>query len=853
MVADDSDVNKIIVAEINHKRASDNQDCEQDENPKNYIINDYRPTSGTVHKVKVYKWVENKSIAENLTDFLTSLCFNIDTKYVDVDQLVRKTMESMAANATFDQYRIHCADVAASMTYIHYDYALLAGRVLTNNIHENVPHNFMISSMLLYFEKLISLSYMQLVSKYHKKIVEVIKNDRDYNYKYFGMKTLMNGYLLKHNNRVVERPQHMLMRVALTIHGEDLARVFETYQLMSLGMFTHASPTIFAAGTDREQMCSCFLQCIKEDSIDGIYKTLHESALISKLGGGIGLSVQNVSAHRGGNSTKSGGLVPMLRVFNNMVRHVDQGGKRKGALAAYVEPWHADIYDVLNLKRNMGSEDGKARDIMLGLWVPDLFMKRVERDEKWSLFCPSKCPKLVDQYGLNFEDQYQQYENAAMYERQVMARDLFRFIVETNVETGGPYMLYKDACNRYSNQKHLGTINCSNLCAEIVQYSDKDETAVCNLASIAVNKCVNVKDKKFDYGLLKSLTKVVVRNLNKIIDVNHYPTTETMINNKKHRPIGVGIQGLADAFVLLGLPYDSVEARAVNRLIAETIYFGALDASCELAEVDGPYESYENSPTSKDLLHFQLYKDSNVNNDDTENFDEFWPSSLWKWDELRSRIKLYGLRNSLLVAYMPTATTAQILGNNESFEPFTSNVYLRRVLAGEFQVVNEHLIKKLIELNIYTPQVRNKILSENGSIQNINEIPQHVKDLFKTAWEIKSKCIINMAADRAPFIDQSQSLNLFVADPTYSMMTSIHFYGWQKKLKTGMYYLRTKPAAQATKVTVNSIITSSTSASSTPQPPLCDRKRKLNYDNDEYEDDDDDDDDDDSGCAHCHA
>lgn len=786
------------------------EDFEED-NPRYHIMfNNNEENMETNSKFKIV----SNNVIENMTLLLNGLCKNIDTRYVDVFKLAHKVVAE-SGDIGFEQMKLYCADVAASMTYIHYDYALLAGRILVEDLHSKVSPCFIKVTNDLFSRNVLSDEFNDLVKKHGATLNKEIKHDRDYNYKYFGFKTLINGYLLKVDDVIMERPQHMLMRVALAIHGDDVKSVIETYQLMSLGTFTHASPTLFSAGTRRQQMCSCFLQSIKDDTIDGIYKTLHESALISNLGGGLGLSAQN----SGGS-----GLVDMLRVFNNMVRHVDQGGKRKGALAAYIEPWHPEIYEFLNMRRNMGSEDAKARDLMLGLWIPDLFMERVKNDEMWSLFSHKVCPDLADKYGFDFETRYCDYEDAKVYEKQVKARDLFRFIVETNVETGGPYMLYKDQCNKFSNQKNLGTIKCSNLCAEIVQYCDKDETAVCNLASIAVNKCVDADAKTFDYVLLKHLTKVVVRNLNKIIDVNHYPTAESERSNKRHRPIGVGIQGLADAFVLLDIAYDSDEARFINYSIAETIYFSALEASCELAKINGPYETYTDSPVSQGILHFHNYDD--------DGFGVCPSTNLWDWNELQQKIKTYGVRNSLLVAYMPTATTAQILGNNESFEPFTSNVYLRRVLAGEFQVVNQYLVKALIDLDIYTPELRNKILAENGSVQNIDEIPQHVKNLFKTAWEIKSKCMINMAADRAQFIDQSQSLNLFVAEPTYSVVSSIHFYAWEKKLKTGMYYLRTKPAAQATKFTVDVEVAAS-----------CSKRRKMN-------------DDDDNGsvdCVSCHA
>ena len=793
----DSDTKKITSKNCSKFMAESNEGFNQSfindkkslyENPR-IFVREYRMMQNNNIFQTEYHYNERLTRFDNLIKFINLLTDQINENYVCIKTLAHKTISS-AGNINFDQLKMYTADVAASMTHIHHDYALLAGRLLVVDLHKKIEPSFVKVMSKLCENGIISKKFNSVVMKYKYELDNVIRHDRDFQYKYFGLKTLINGYLLKSNDQVAERPQHMLMRVALSIHSENIDDAIETYHLMSLGMFTHASPTLFSAGTVRPQMSSCFLQCIIDDNVSDIYKTVSKCAIISQHGGGIGLSVQNVRARGSKINNCTGvasGVVPMLRVFNNMLRHIDQGGKRKGALAAFIEPWHADIYDVLNIKRNMGVEEAKARDIMLGLWIPDIFMKRVQNDEKWSLMCPNTCPDLVDSYGEKFEKLYKNYEKDNMFVKQVKARDLFRFIVETNVETGGPYMMYKDACNRFNMQQNLGTIRGSNLCAEIVQYSDAKETAVCTLASIAVNKCV--KNKIFDYQLLMLLVKVAVRNLNKIIDINVYPTKEAAASSKKHRPIGVGIQGLADAFVLMDLPYDSEYAKGVNLMIAQAIYYGALEASCELARVHGPYQSYKDSPASKGILHHDYF-----------GVDV---CDLWNWPLLRENISKYGLRNSVLVAYMPTATTAQILGNNESFEPFTSNVYVRRVLAGEFQVVNQYLIDKLIELNIYTPELRNRIMAENGSIQNIDEIPDDVKELFKTSWEIKSKSIIEMAADRAPFVDQSQSLNLFVAKPTYAVLSSIHFYAWEKKLKTGMYYLRTKPAAQTIQFTVD--------------------------------------------------
>ncbi|QAT90423.1 ribonucleotide reductase, large subunit [Spodoptera exempta nucleopolyhedrovirus] len=736
----------------------------------------------------------------------TKLLNNLDTKFVSVEKVIEQGTKSVPENISKYELNEYMANVAASMTYLHPDYSYLAGRILMLNIHAKVPPQFYKCMKALYdHNKIIDEKLLQIAQEHVDIIESKINYSRDFDYTYFGVKTLENGYLLKIDDQVAERPQHMLMRVAIGIHGTNLENAFKTYYYMSSMYFTHASPTMFSAGTRNPQMSSCFLTTVKEDSIAGIYKTLHDCATISKYGGGIGLSVQNIRA-RGSkiNSTNgvASGLEPMLRVFNNMVRHVDQGGKRKGALAVYVEPWHADIYSVLSLKKNMGAEDSKARDLMYALWVPDLFMKRVELDEMWSLMCPYKCKGLDNCYGEEFEKLYTRYEREQMYERQVRARDLHRYIIETQVETGGPYMLFKDACNAKSNQKHYGVIRCSNLCAEIMQYCDANETSVCNLASIAVNKFV-VKDREgnafFDFKMLHYVTQLVVLNLDTIIDKNFYPIEEAKRSNSVHRPMGVGIQGLADAFMMMRYPYESEDAKLLNQQIAETIYHAALTQSMELAEGAkqrwhcyelGDYytEGVHLSPASKGILQYDMW---NVK-----------PTSLWDWDKLKEQIENVGLRNSLLVAYMPTATTAQILGNNESFEPFTSNVYVRRVLAGEFQVVNKHLVADLIKRNLYNENVVNDIIANRGSVQNLDYIPDDLKLLYKTAWEMKVKCMIDMAADRGAFIDQSQSLNLFVAEPTYALMSSIHHYAWKKGLKTGMYYLRTKPAAHTQQFTV---------------------------------------------------
>lgn len=638
-----------------------------------------------------------------------------------------------------------------------------------------------------------------IAEKYHKIIMEnadrlnaAIIYDRDFSYNYFGFKTLERSYLLKINGKVVERPQHMLMRVAVGIHGEDIDAIIETYNLLSERYFTHASPTLFAAATPRPQLSSCFLLAMTDDSIDGIFETLTRCAKISKSAGGIGLHVHCIRAKNtyiAGTNGISNGLVPMLRVYNSTARYVDQGGnKRPGAFAIYVEPWHGDIFEFLNLRKNTGHEEERARDLFYALWIPDLFMRRVEADEEWSLMCPHKSPGLADCWGDEFEALYTKYEEEGNFIRKVKARDLWFQVVTSQVETGTPYLLYKDACNRKSNQQNLGTIKCSNLCTEIVEYTSRDEVAVCNLASIAVNMFVR-PNRTYDFQKLKEISKTVTRNLNKVIDINYYPIPEAEKSNKRHRPIGIGVQGLADAFILMRYPYESPEAILLNQQIFETIYYAALEASCELAAELGPYETYAGSPVSKGILQYDMWNKT--------------PTDLWDWAALKAKVAQHGVRNSLLLAPMPTASTAQILGNNESFEPYTSNIYNRRVLSGEFQVVNHHLIKDLTELDLWDDDMKNEIIAEYGSVQNISRIPQKIRDLYKTVWEISVKTCINMAADRGAFIDQSQSFNIHVAEPSYAKMSSIHFYGWKAGLKTGMYYLRTRPAANPIQFTVD--------------------------------------------------
>ncbi|XP_054715256.1 ribonucleoside-diphosphate reductase large subunit-like [Uloborus diversus] len=638
---------------------------------------------------------------------------------------------------------------------------------------------------------MISKSVYDIVMKNADLLNSTIIYDRDFNYNYFGFKTLERSYLLKIDGKIVERPQHMLMRVSVGIHGEDIESAIETYHLMSEKWFTHASPTLFNAGTPKPQLSSCFLLSMVDDSIDGIYDTLKRCALISKSAGGIGLNVHCIRAtgsYIAGTNGTSNGLVPMLRVYNNTARYVDQGGnKRPGAFAIYLEPWHADIFEFLDLKKNTGKEEQRARDLFYALWIPDLFMKRVEKDSEWSLMCPDESPGLHECWGEEFEQLYEKYENEGKFRKQVKARVLWYAILDSQIETGTPYMLYKDACNRKSNQQNLGTIKCSNLCTEIVEYTSEDEIAVCNLASIALNRYI--KDQEFDFEKLKEVTKVITFNLNKIIDVNYYPVPEAEKSNKRHRPIGIGVQGLADTFMLMRYPFDSEEAQKLNKDIFETIYYAALEASCELAEKDGPYETYEGSPVSKGILQYDMW---NVT-----------PSDRWNWAELKEKISKHGVRNSLLLAPMPTASTAQILGNNESIEPYTSNIYTRRVLSGEFQIVNQHLLNDLTSLNLWDENMKNRLIANNGSVQNIDGIPENLKKLYRTVWEISQKNILKMAADRGAFIDQSQSLNVHIAEPNYGKLSSMHFHGWELGLKTGMYYLRTKPAVNAIQFTVD--------------------------------------------------
>jgi ribonucleoside-diphosphate reductase alpha chain len=735
---------------------------------------------------------------DKITARIQKLCYGL-SPHVQPLIVTQKVIEGVYDGVTTSELDNLAAETAATMTVRHPDYALLASRIAVSNLHKNTRKSFSETMRALYNyvdaktgrkAQLIADEVMAVIEEHADLLDSTIIYDRDFGYDYFGFKTLEKSYLLKINGKVVERPQHMIMRVAVGIHKHDIDSVIETYNLMSERWFTHATPTLFNAGTPKPQLSSCFLLTMKSDSIDGIYETLHQCAKISQSAGGIGLSIHDVRATgsyiRGTNGT-SNGIIPMLRVFNDTARYVDQGGgKRKGSFAIYLEPWHADIFEFLDLKKNHGKEELRARDLFYALWIPDLFMKRVEEEGPWSLFCPNEAPGLSDCYGADFEILYTRYEQEGKARKSIPARELWAAIIESQIETGTPYMLYKDACNEKSNQKNLGTIKSSNLCTEIVEYTAPDEVAVCNLASIALPRFVI--NGKFDHQKLFDITYVVTKNLNKIIDINYYPVPEARKSNLRHRPIGIGVQGLADAFILMRMPFDSEEARLLNREIFETIYYAALTASKDLAKKDGAYESFDGSPASQGILQFDMW---NVT-----------PTDRWEWDVLREEIKKHGLRNSLLLAPMPTASTSQILGNNECFEPYTSNIYTRRVLSGEFVVVNKHLLKDLVDAGLWNDKIKNKLIAANGSVQNIEEIPDELKALYKTVWEIKQRVIIDMAADRGAFIDQSQSLNVFIPDPNYAKLSSMHFYAWKKGLKTGMYYLRTKAATDAIKFTV---------------------------------------------------
>ncbi|OBA23810.1 hypothetical protein METBIDRAFT_36715 [Metschnikowia bicuspidata var. bicuspidata NRRL YB-4993] len=741
---------------------------------------------------------------DKITARIQRLCYGLDTDHVDAVAVTQRVISGVYQGVNTIELDNLAAETAAYMTTIHPDYAILAARIAVSNLHKQTTKQFSLVLKILYeyinpktdqHSPMISKETYDIICENADELNSAIVYDRDFNYNFFGFKTLERSYLLKVNGHVAERPQHLLMRVAVGIHGRDIPRVIETYNMMSQRYFTHGSPTLFNAGTPSPQMSSCFLVAMKDDSIDGIYDTLKTCALISKSAGGIGLHIHNIrstGAYIAGTNGTSNGIIPMVRVFNNTARYVDQGGnKRPGAFALYLEPWHADIFDFIDIRKNHGKEENRARDLFPALWIPDLFMKRVELNGDWTLFSPNEAPGLPECYGDEFEALYEKYEREGRGRSTVKAQKLWYAILEAQTETGTPFMLYKDACNEKTNQKNLGMIKSSNLCCEIVEYSAPDEVAVCNLASIALPSFVekNSTSVWYNFEKLHDVAKVVTRNLNRIIDRNFYPVEEARRSNMRNRPIALGVQGLADAFMALRLPFDSQEARELNIQIFETIYHAAVESSIELAAEEGPYETYQGSPASKGLLQYDLWDRK--------------PTELWDWDTLKQNLAKHGLRNSLLVAPMPTASTSQILGNNECFEPYTSNIYSRRVLAGEFQIVNSHMLKDLVDLGLWNDSMKNNIIANNGSIQSLPNIPDDIKALYKTVWEISQKHIIDMAADRAAFIDQSQSLNIHIKDPTMGKLTSMHFYGWKKGLKTGMYYLRTQAAAAAIQFTVD--------------------------------------------------
>jgi ribonucleoside-diphosphate reductase alpha chain len=716
---------------------------------------------------------------------------------VDPISVAKKVVEGIYDNVTTTELDNLAAETAASLTTIHPDYALLASRIAISNLHKNTIKSFSKTMQALHeykegdrYTPLISDDVWAVIKENAHLLDSTIIYDRDFAFDYFGFKTMEKSYLLRIHGKVVERPQHMFMRVSVGIHKNDIENVIKTYNLMSERWFIHATPTLFNAGTVKPQMSSCFLLTMKDDSIDGIYETLRQTAKISQSAGGIGLSIHNIratGAYISGTNGTSNGIVPMLRVFNDTARYVDQGGgKRKGAFAIYLEPWHADVFDFLDLRKNHGKEEMRARDLFYALWICDLFMKRVEDNADWSLFSPDEAPGLHECYGEEFEALYERYEKEGRARKTIKAQDLWFAIIDAQIETGNPYMLYKDAANKKSNQKNVGTIKSSNLCTEIMEYTAPDEVAVCNLASVALPKFVT--EGVFDHSKLYEVVYQMTINLNKIIDGNYYPVEEAKNSNMRHRPIGIGVQGLADAFILMRYPFESDAAKQLNKEIFETLYFAGLTASNDLAREHGAYETYEGSPASQGILQYDMW--------------DVTPSDRWNWTALKAKIKEHGIRNSLLLAPMPTASTSQILGNNECFEPYTSNIYLRRVLSGEFIIVNKHLLNDLVKLGLWNGEMKNKILAANGSIQNIKEIPADIKELYRTVWEIKQRNLIDMAADRGAYICQSQSLNLFVEQANTAKLTSMHFYAWKKGLKTGMYYLRTQAAAEAVKFTV---------------------------------------------------
>jgi ribonucleoside-diphosphate reductase alpha subunit len=717
---------------------------------------------------------------DNVTNRIKKLTYGLSEK-CDSSKIAQQVFSSMYDGITTQEIDTLSAEICIGMITVDPDYETLATRIVASNIQKVCPNNFYVAMKKLAKAGIITEEVATIAGRVKDDIV----TKRDYDFGYFGLKTLEKSYLQRLEGVLMETPQYMFMRVAIGIHGDDIPSVLETYDKMSQGLFIHATPTLFNAGTPRPQMSSCFLVANKEDSINGIYGTLTECAQISKWAGGIGMHIHDVRANKSrirGTNGQSDGIIPMLRVFNATARYVNQAGRRKGSIAVYLEPWHADIMDFLEIRLNQGDDEARCRDLFSALWIPDLFMKRVEEGGKWSLFCPDKAPGLSDAIGEEFDTLYTKYEEEGRAHSTVPAADVWKAILKSQTETGTPYMLYKDACNQKSNQKNLGVIKSSNLCTEIIEYTDKDETAVCNLASIALPKYVDEETRTFDYQKLHEVTKTVTKNLNRVIDRNFYPVETARKSNMRHRPIGLGVQGLADVFILCRHAFDSDEAKEINARIFETMYHAALEASSELAEVDGSYETFEGSPASQGVLQFDMWE-----GETKLHYD---------WDALKERIKEKGLRNSLLMAPMPTASTAQILGNNECFEPYTTNIYLRRTLAGEFVVVNRHLVDDLKKIGLWSKEMKDLMVKAGGSIQNIVDIPDDIKKLYRTVWEIRMKDVIDMAADRGRFIDQSQSMNLFMESPTMSKLSSMHMYAWKKGLKTGMYYLRSKAKAR---------------------------------------------------------
>jgi ribonucleoside-diphosphate reductase alpha subunit len=754
---------------------------------------------------------------DKITARIIKMCYGLDP-LVSPEAVAMKVIEGIYDGVTTSELDNLAAETAAAKTIDHPDYALLASRIAVSNLHKETKKSFseVMEDLYTYVDpktnqpaSLLAEDVYNVIMENREVLDSSIIYDRDFKYDYFGFKTLSRSYLLRLNGEIAERPQQMLMRVSVGIHKGDITEAIKTYNLMSEGWFTHATPTLFNSGTPKPQMSSCFLLTMKEDSIDGIYDTLKSCAKISQSAGGIGLAIHDIRAtgsYIKGTNGASNGIVPMLRVFNDTARYVDQGGgKRKGSFAVYIEPWHADVFDFLDLKKNHGKEEQRARDLFFALWIPDLFMKRVESNGDWTLMCPNECPGLSDTHSAEFEALYTKYEAEGRGRKTIKAQDLWFKILESQIETGTPYMLYKDAANAKSNQQNLGTIKSSNLCTEIIEYTAPDEVAVCNLASLALPKFVT-EDGQFDHNKLFEVTYQATVNLNRIIDGNYYPVEEARNSNMRHRPIGLGVQGLADAFIMMRFPFESPEAKQLNAEIFETIYYAAMTASKDLAKKEGAYETFQGSPLSKGVFQFDMW---NVT-----------PSTRWEWDVLRKEVMEFGARNSLLLAPMPTASTAQILGNNECFEPYTSNIYTRRVLSGEFIIVNKHLLKDLVKEGLWNKDMRSKLMASNGSVQNIVEIPAHLKALYKTAWEISQKAIVDLAADRGAYICQSQSLNIFMENANFGKLTSMHFYGWKQGLKTGMYYLRTKAATDAIKFTVDKAFTSEPEINKVPVAAL---------------------------------